>query len=70
LHHGSMRVVRVTEQVLVFERDIAGERLRCTFNLSDAAANCDDDRLPAIVTVGDVSSGRLGPWAAVIEKLV
>lgn len=70
LHHGSMQIERVTDQLLVFDREARGERLRCCFNLSDMAVEREDSGRPVIVSLGDVGAGRLGPWAAVIEKLV
>jgi alpha-glucosidase len=68
LLHGSMRIVEAGEQRLVFERSSGGNRLLCTFNLSDRPAPYAPMRDP-LISVGDVSSNSLGPHAAVIEEL-
>jgi alpha-glucosidase len=70
LHHGAMRIDRVTEHLLIFERQGGGETLRCSFNLSGQAAELGHEPRVQIVAVGEVEAGRLGPWSAVIEKLV
>ena len=68
MHHGSIKVMRADEQVLVFERVAGDERLRCTFNLSNRPAEFD----PAgktIVATGDLDGGMLGAYSAVIEEI-
>ena len=68
LHHGSIKVTRADEQVLMFEREADGERLRCTFNLSNRPAQFE----PAgktIVATGDLDGGMLGAYSAVIEEI-
>jgi alpha-glucosidase len=69
LHHGSMAIVRLTDQLIVFERESAGQKLRCSFNLSDSPAELPSMQAAELVTVGEVADGRLGPWSAIIEKL-
>jgi len=70
LHHGAMRIGRVTEHLLVFEREAGGETLRCSFNLSAQASELAEEPGTPIVAVGEVKGTSLGPWSAVIEKLV
>jgi alpha-glucosidase len=68
LHHGSMTIQRADDQLLVFERTANGSRVRCTFNLSDRAAEHD----PAgrtIAATGDLDGGVLGPYSAVVEEM-
>jgi len=68
LHHGSIKVTRADEQVLVFERAADGERLRCTFNLSDRTAQVDPHGT-TIVATGDLDGGMLGAYSALIEEI-
>lgn len=67
LRHGSMKVTRADEQLLIFER-ANGEKLRCAFNLSSRAANFNSLGRP-LFTVGHLDGGVLGPYAAVIEEI-
>jgi alpha-glucosidase len=69
LHHGSMEIVRLTDQLIVFERESAGQKLRCSFNLSDSPAELPSVQAAELVTVGEVAGERLGAWSAIIEKL-
>ena len=69
LHHGTLRMREAADQLLVFDRDAAGERLRCSFNLSDAAVTRPRDNGSQLITVGEADATRLAPWSAVIEKL-
>ncbi|MEO8454630.1 MAG: alpha-glucosidase [Sphingomicrobium sp.] len=66
LQHGSMRIIEAGEQRLVFERAYGGERLRCTFNLSDRSTPFTPARKP-LICVGQIGPDILGPYAAVIE---
>jgi alpha-glucosidase len=68
LRLGSMRIVEADEQKVVFERAHGGERLRCTFNLSDRPLSL---RLggKSLATVGAVGGDTLGPFGATIEAL-
>jgi alpha-glucosidase len=68
LRHGSMRIVEAGEQRLVFERADDGQRLRCTFNLSDRPISFAPGGKP-LIGAGEVGAGSLGPYAAVIETL-
>ena len=66
LRTGSMRVIEAGKALLVFDREADGNRLRCTFNLSDQPAQfaISGRRL---IGNGDVDNG--GPYAAVIEEI-
>ena len=69
LRHGSMRIIEAGDQVLIFERELAHQRLRCAFNLSDQAI----PYAPAgasLLTAGEVRGTQLGPYAATIEEIV
>jgi alpha-glucosidase len=68
LRHGSMRVVEAGEQLLVFERVLGSQRLRCSFNLSDAPVGWDSAG-NALAETGERRSGSLGAWSAVIEEM-
>jgi alpha-glucosidase len=68
LRQGSIRIVEAGEQRLVFERTSGGERLTCTFNLSERPAPLAPVRRP-LVSVGDVGPETLGPYAAVIDVI-
>jgi alpha-glucosidase len=68
LRHGSMSIVRSDDQLLVFERTVAGENLRCSFNLSDRPA-AFKATAKKIVSNGDIGEGSLGPYAAIIEEI-
>jgi len=63
---GAMRIVEAGEQLLAFDRSAAGERLRCTFNLSDRPAPFAPCGRPLICS-GEVDGHRIGPYAAVVE---
>jgi hypothetical protein len=63
-----MHIVEAGEQLLIFERFCADERLRCSFNLSDRPSNFT----PAgeiLMRSGDIDGGCLGPYAAVVEEI-
>lgn len=68
LRLGSMQILEADEQLLIFERAGSGERLRCTFNLSDQSSNFTA-RGEALMCSGDVDDGRLGPYAALVEEI-
>ena len=68
LRGGSMEIVRADDQLLVFDRTADGERLRCTFNLSDSPADFTESG-NQLFRVGDLDGGELGPYAAVIEEI-
>ena len=68
LRQGSMRIVEAGEQLLIFERSGCGERLRCTFNLSERPAKVT----PAgkvLIRSGEVDGGHLGPYAGLAEEI-
>lgn len=68
LRSGSIQIREAEDQLLVFDRDCAGQKLRCAFNLSDrpAAYPFLGHRL---ITTGNVSTGELSPYAAIIEEI-
>ncbi len=68
LRRGSMMVVEAGAQRLVFERALGGERLRCSFNLSEAGAPYEPEGRQLLKS-GEVGSANLGPYAGVIEVL-
>jgi len=63
-----MRIVEAGDALLVFERAIGSQRLRCVFNLSEQAALYDAAG-KVLLGTGQVEGGRLGPYAAVIEEI-
>lgn len=66
LRTGSMRVLEAGDQLLVFERVAGGERVRCTFNLSELptrSARCGRPLLSA----GQVDAEIIGSYAALVE---
>jgi len=68
LRHGLMRVIEAGEALLVFDRFEEGQRLRCSFNLSDRAlAFTPTGR--ELTRAGHVDGASLGPYAAVIEEM-
>jgi hypothetical protein len=54
--------------LLAFERSDGRETLRCTFNLSDAAAAFRRSGKELLAT-GDCAKDKLGAYAALIEEL-
>jgi alpha-glucosidase len=69
LHHGSMHIREAGDQLLVFDREQGGERLRCSFNLSATSVDRRESAGMRLATVGEGNGTYLGPWSAVIEKL-
>lgn len=65
---GAMRIVEAGEQLLAFERSAAGERLRCTFNLSDRPAHSAPCGRP-LISAGQVDAGDIGPYGALVEVI-
>ena len=68
LREGSLRILEASDNLLSFERSLGHQRLRCTFNLSEDSApfsTCGK----AVVRVGDIDGGSIGPYAAVIEEI-
>ena len=68
LRTGSLRILEADDRTLSFERTEGDQRLRCTFNLSDASAPYSISG-NAIVRVGDIDGTTIGPYAAVIEEI-
>lgn len=68
LRLGSMRVIEAGNQLLVFDREFEGRRLRCAFNLSDhpVAYSSSGQRL---ITTAEARDGELGPFAATLEEI-
>jgi alpha-glucosidase len=68
LRDGSIQVIEAGEALLVFEREGAGQRLRCSFNLSEQPAPFEPSG-KSILQTGQVDGNSLGPYGAVIEEL-
>jgi alpha-glucosidase len=68
LRTGSMNVIEAGEALLVFERAVDGQRLRCTFNLSEEAAAFTGSG-KALFSTGHVDDSSLGSYAGVIEEI-
>jgi alpha-glucosidase len=68
LRHGTMAILEAGEALLAFERSEGGERLRCTFNLSDRPTRFDPIGRTLLVS-GDATGGSLAPYAAIIEQI-
>ena len=68
LRHGAMTIQRADDQLLVFDRTVNGSRIRCTFNLSDRAAD-HDPAGKTIAASGDLDGRVLGAYSAVVEEI-
>ena len=68
LRYGGMKIVQADDQLLIFERTARGERLRCTFNLSDRTASFEASGKP-LISIGNVDGASLGPYAALVEEI-
>ena len=68
LRLGSMKVVESNDQLLRFDREHDGQRLLCTFNLSDRPAPFASSG-PAVVTAGEFPAGAIDPFSAIIEDV-
>lgn len=68
LRDGSMQVIEAGDASLVFERCGHGQKLRCTFNLSDRAVPFTAAGRE-FIRAGHVDAASLGPYAAVIEEI-
>ncbi|MGI8611378.1 MAG: alpha-glucosidase [Sphingomicrobium sp.] len=68
LRLGSMKVIEAGEQLLRFERSHDGQRLLCSFNLSERPAPFRASGADLIAT-GELSSQELGAFSAVIEDM-
>jgi hypothetical protein len=64
-----MHIREAGDQLLVFDREQGGERLRCSFNLSATSVDRRESAGMRLATVGEGNGTYLGPWSAVIEKL-
>lgn len=73
LSRGGFRVVEAREDVLVFDREAEGERVRCAFNFGNAPASHKLEGLPNLLWSIDavVTGGRvvLEPYSAAIIQL-
>jgi alpha-glucosidase len=70
---GQMRVVAASDNVLAFERAVAGERLLCVFNLGEAPVDWQPVQPAAwrvIESVGAVNDWRLGSFAGLVARHV
>jgi len=68
LRCGSMLIIEAAGQRLVFERERDGERVRCTFNLSEERAPFAPQGT-TLVSTGDVRGDALGPYAGIVENV-
>jgi alpha-glucosidase len=68
LRQGSMEVIEAGEALLVFDRAAPGQRLRCSFNLSEARVPFNPSGKKLIAS-GEIDGGELGPYAALIEDI-
>jgi alpha-glucosidase len=68
LRLGSMKIVEAGEQLLRFERAHDGQRLLCSFNLSERPAPFRGSG-SILKATGELSSEALGAFSAVIEDL-
>ena len=68
LRSGSIDLREAGEALLVFDRAAERQRLRCTFNLSNAAAAFHPSGT-VVVRTGDVHGDGLAPYAALIEEI-
>ena len=63
-----MKVTESGGSLLIFERSASGERLRCTFNLSDREAPFAFGG-KELIRAGYVDAATLGPYSAIIEEI-
>jgi alpha-glucosidase len=68
LRHGRIELVEAGTQRLVFDRGEGLQQVRCTFNLSSAAAPFRPSGKRLLAT-GEVTDHALGAYAATIEEL-
>ena len=68
LRNGSMTIIEAGDQRLVFDRAVDGQRLRCSFNLSDQPIDFSESG-SALMRTGAVDGASLGPYAAIIEEI-
>ncbi len=68
LRSGSLTIVEASEAILAFDRDTDGERLRCVFNLTNAAQQFTQHNVGATIeTVGTITGDTYGPYAASVS---
>jgi alpha-glucosidase len=68
LRLGSMTIIEAGEQLLRFERSCDGQRLLCTFNLSESAAAFEPSG-SNLLSSGDFPAHSIAPYSAIIEDL-
>ncbi|WP_395622912.1 alpha-amylase family glycosyl hydrolase [Sphingomonas daechungensis] len=68
LRHGSMKILRADEQLLVFERAKNGSHIRCTFNLSEKELS-HASAGKGIALAGHLDAGTLGAYSGVVEEI-
>jgi alpha-glucosidase len=69
LRHGSMEVSEAGDALLVFDRSVPTQRLRCSFNLSSRAIRFKTNGKP-LASAGSIDRSSLGPYAGLIEEIV
>lgn len=68
---GDMHLVEAGEALLVFERRLDGERLRCAFNLGPTPlAHTPGNEWHIIASTGAYDNDALGPYAGYVASLV
>ncbi len=68
LRHGSIDIVEAGEALLVLERTINKQRLRCVFNLSNASVPFTTGGR-TLIQAGEIDGGKLGPYASLVEEI-
>ena len=68
LRHGSMSVIEAGDQLLMFERALGSQKLRCSFNLSAEPVEWRSAG-KILVSTAEPGRGQLAPWSAVIEEM-
>lgn len=68
LRRGDIRFLDGPDELLVFERDLHGERLICAFNLTDRALTLPRSLGEAVITVGSVDGKSIAPYSGIIAR--
>ncbi|WP_230772126.1 alpha-glucosidase [Sphingomonas sp. Leaf4] len=70
LRSGAMTIIEASDAILTFERALEGERVRCSFNLTNAVqAFAPEPAARILETLGEVGDDALGPYAARVALL-
>jgi len=68
LRQGSIDIVEAGDALLLFDRVLDGQRLRCAFNLSRKPVAYSGRGTPLIHN-GEIDGANLGPYASLIEEI-